>query len=118
MRKSWKEDIVVLPTAALRQSVHRRIQESLTMKCVVFYETAAEGLAKAASNYPAHKARLDEFAQRGELLMVGPWANPAEGALAVFKTRQAAEEFVKEDPFVLNGVVSGVTLKDWQEILV
>jgi uncharacterized protein len=87
------------------------------MKCVVWYETAAEGLIKAPANYPAHKSRIDEFAKRGELLMVGPWANPAEGALAVFKTREAAEAFVKDDPFVLNGVVAKVTMKDWNEIL-
>jgi len=28
------------------------------MKCVVFYETAAEGLAKARGVYPDHKARI------------------------------------------------------------
>jgi uncharacterized protein YciI len=87
------------------------------MKCVVFYETAPDGLPKAQTNFPAHKARLDEFAGRGVLLMVGTWANPAEGALAIFKTRDAAEEFVAGDPFVQNGVVSRVTLKDWNEIL-
>ena len=87
------------------------------MKCVVFYETAPDGLPKAATYFPAHKARLDQFAERGTLLMVGTWANPAEGALAIFTTRDAAEEFVKDDPFVLNGVVSKVTLKDWNEIL-
>ena len=87
------------------------------MKCVVFYETAADGLAKAQTNYPAHKARLDAFAQRGVLLMVGPWANPAEGALAIFASREAAEEFVGGDPFVETGVVGKVTFKDWNEIL-
>jgi len=87
------------------------------MKCVVFYDAAADGLAKAQSNYPAHRARIDAFAQRGVLLMVGPWANPAEGALAVFTSREAAEEFVRGDPFVENGVVGTVTFKDWNEIL-
>ena len=33
------------------------------------------------------------------------------------RVRDAAEEFVKDDPLVLNGVVSKVTLKDWNEIL-
>jgi len=87
------------------------------MKCVVFYETAADGLTKAAANYPAHKARIDEFVRRGELLMVGTWADPAEGALAIFRTREAAEDFVADDPFVKNGVVATVTLRDWKEIL-
>jgi uncharacterized protein YciI len=87
------------------------------MKCVVFYETAAEAMGKARALYPDHKARIDAFAGRGVLLMVGPWANPAEGALAVFTTREAAEEFVHDDPFVKNGVVSAVTFKEWNEIL-
>jgi uncharacterized protein len=87
------------------------------MKCVLFYEVATDGMAKAGTNYPGHKARIDEFARRGVLLMVGTWANPAEGALAIFSTRQAAEEFVQGDPFVQNGVVGKATFKDWAEIL-
>ncbi len=38
--------------------------------------------------------------------------------MAVFTTREAAEEFVKEDPFVLNGVVSHWTIREWNEPLV
>ena len=88
------------------------------MKCVMFYETAADGLPKAATHYPAHKTRVDEFARRGVLLMVGTWANPAEGAIGIFTSREAAEEFARNDPFVLNGVVGTVTFKDWNEMLV
>lgn len=87
------------------------------MKCVVFYETASDGLARAEANYPAHKMRIDQFVARGELLLSGTWANPSEGALAIFRSREAAERFVKDDPFVLNGVVGNVTLKDWNEIV-
>ena len=87
------------------------------MKCVMFYEAAPDGLAKAPANFPQHKARIDQFVARGVLLMVGPWTNPAEGALAIFTTREAAEEFAADDPFVLNGVVGRVTFKDWNEIV-
>lgn len=38
--------------------------------------------------------------------------------MAIFRTRAAAEEFVAEDPFVLNGVVAGIELKDWDEVFV
>jgi uncharacterized protein len=34
---------------------------------------------------------------------IGPFADL--GNMAIFKTRAAAEEFVKEDPFILEGVV-------------
>jgi len=35
----------------------------------------------------------------------------------VFGTRQAAEEFAAGDPFVLNGVVSGWTIREWNEAI-
>jgi uncharacterized protein len=103
----------------MQQKVSRRGSATREegMKCVMLYETAPDGLAKAPANYPAHKARVDEFAGRGVLLMIGTWANPAEGALAIFSNRGAAEEFAAGDPFVQKGVVGNVTFKDWNEML-
>lgn len=87
------------------------------MKTLMFYELAADGFATAPVYYNAHVARLKEFHGRGVLLMAGPYGSPPVGALGVFTSREAAEEFSKEDPFVLNGVVSRVTLQDWNEAL-
>ena len=42
---------------------------------------------------------------------------PPVGALGVFTSREAAEEFMEGDPFVLNGVVARHTLQDWNEVL-
>ena len=64
------------------------------MKCVMFYETASDGLEKAMTHYHAHRARLDEFHHRGILLMARPWSNPSEGAMGVFVNQEAAEEFI------------------------
>jgi uncharacterized protein len=70
------------------------------MKWVMLYEIAGDGLSKARGYYEAHRARLDEFHERGTLLMAGPWANPSEGAMGIFSSREGAEEFIKGDPFV------------------
>jgi len=86
-------------------------------KAVVFYEAAPNVMELAPLHFAAHKARLDVFQARGELLAVGPFADPREGSLAVFSDRTAAESFVAQDPFVLNGVVSKHTVKEWREIL-
>jgi hypothetical protein len=86
------------------------------MKAVVFYHSATD-MEKARLHFPAHKARLDAFHARGDLLAVGPWSDPREGALAIFRSRASAEEFVKEDPFVLNGVIARHEIKDWNESL-
>jgi uncharacterized protein len=87
------------------------------MKVVMFYEVAPDGLAKARIHYEAHRARLNEFHARGTLLMAGPFANPAEGAMGIFTGREAAEEFIRDDPFVVNGVVANWSLREWNEVL-
>lgn len=88
------------------------------MKFVVFYELAADGMSKVMANYEAHSARLQEFHARGVLLLAGPLGNPPEGALSIFTTRAAAEEFIEGDPFVTNGVVGTWRVVEWQEALV
>ena len=87
------------------------------MKYVMFYETAPDGLAKAREHFAAHRARLDEFHARGVLLMAGPLMNPTDTALGVFTSREEAESFIKDDPFVLNGVVAKWTIREWNEVL-
>ena len=88
------------------------------MKYVVFYESDGDGIAKAPVHFPAHRARLDVFHARGTLLMVGTFSRPVEeGAMAIFTTREAAEEFVRDDPFVVNGVVQRWHIREWNEIL-
>jgi uncharacterized protein YciI len=88
------------------------------VKHVLFYDSAPDVLSKAPAHFPAHKARLDDFHARGTLLMVGTFGDPqAEGSMAIFTTRAAAEEFVEGDPFVLNGVVRAWHIREWNEIL-
>ena len=86
------------------------------MKCVLHYETDPKGMDLARQHFPAHRARLDAFHARGELLMVGMFDDPREGALGIYRDREAAERFVQGDPFILHGVVQRWTLKDWNEI--
>ena len=50
--------------------------------------------------------------------MVGTMDEPLNGdAMGIFVSREAAEEFIAGDPFVLNGVVATWTLRPWNEIL-
>ncbi len=87
-------------------------------KFVLLYESADDVMEKAPAHYPAHSARLDEFHRDGTLLMVGAFGDPqSEGSMAIFTTREAAEAFIAEDPFVLNGVVRGWQIREWHEAL-
>ena len=84
------------------------------MKIVSFYEMAPDALARTKEHFPAHRARLDEFHARGALLAAGPLGDPPEGAMAIFSTRDAAEEFIRGDPFVTQGLVSRWRLVEWR----
>ena len=88
------------------------------MKYVLFYDSADDVMSKAPAQFPAHKQRLDEFHARGDLLMVGTFANPQDdGSMAVFTTHDAAEAFVDGDPFVRSGVVKAWRILEWNESL-
>lgn len=87
-------------------------------KYVLFYESAEDVRSRAPLHFPAHVARWKEFRGHGTLLMIGTFANPQEeGSMAIFTTREAAEEFARGDPFVLNGVVRGWRIREWNEAI-
>lgn len=49
--------------------------------------------------------------------MIGPFSDPREGAMGIFTTREAAEAFAADDPFVLHGVVSHWQVREWLEAI-
>lgn len=85
------------------------------MKYVLFYEAADDVLEKAPLHGAAHRSWWNRFLENGTLLMVGPFSNPKDGAMAVFKTRESAEAFAAGDPFVRNGVVKCWRIAEWVE---
>src|SRR5207245_11790241 len=96
--------------------VHLSGRRSRAVKYVLFYDGAAD-MNRAREVFPAHRAKWQEFVARGELLMIGPFSDPRQGAMRVFATREAAEEFVRVDPFLLEGVVKKWELREWREAI-
>jgi uncharacterized protein YciI len=87
------------------------------MKAVVIGEVAGVSLETIMSVYPRHKAVLDKYIERDEVIGIGPFSDK-RGNMAIFKTLLAAEQFVKEDPFILEGVVKSFIIKEWDDILI
>lgn len=87
------------------------------MKTIVIGEGAGASLEKIMSIYPRHKVVADKYIERGEIIGIGPFADKG-GNMAIFKTRQAAEQFVKEDPFILEGIIKSFVIKDWDDNLI
>jgi uncharacterized protein len=85
------------------------------MKAVVFYETGSSTMEQIMAVYPRHKAYLDSFVEKRQVYGIGPFAGDREGSMGIFKSREIAEEFVKNDPFVLEGLVGKITIKEWND---
>lgn len=84
------------------------------MKFVSFYEITPGALGRIMDFFPAHRARLEEFHSKGLLIAAGPLGNPPSSAMGIFPSKEAAEDFVKGDPFVLNGLVSTWRIVEWK----
>ena len=87
------------------------------MLFAVIGTTAGKSMDEIMAVYPRHKAFLDEFAARGELVGAGPFLDPRGGNMALFRTRAAAEAFAKGDPFLLAGLVKEYWVADWGDEL-
>ena len=86
------------------------------MKYVLEYISSADVATLAPIHFPAHRERWAEFQARGELVMIGPYSDQS-GALAIFNSREAAEEFAGTDPFVIHGLVRSWAVHEWMEAL-
>ena len=67
--------------------------------------------------YRRHKAFLDQFLARGEVVGVGPFTDPGGGNMALLRSRAAAEAFAKADPFFLEGAVWEYRIKEWGDTM-
>lgn len=85
------------------------------MKAVVIGEPSGATMETIMGVYPRHKAVVDKYIANGDVIGIGPISD--RGNMAIFKTREAAEEFVKEDPFILEGLVKSFVIRDWNDTM-
>ena len=86
------------------------------MKTVVIGKPSGVSMEKILSVYPRHKIIVNKYIERGEVIGIGPFMD--RGNMAIFKTRAAADSFVKEDPFILEGLVKSFTIHEWDDKLI
>jgi uncharacterized protein YciI len=83
------------------------------MLFAVIGSSAGKSRAEIMAVYPRHKAFLEPFVVRGEVVGVGPFTDAGGGNMALFRSRAAAEAFAASDPFLLEGLVKEYQIKDW-----
>ncbi len=86
------------------------------MKAVLIGEGPGASMETIMSVYPRHKEVADKFIERGDVIGIGPFING--GNMGIFRSREAAEQFAAEDPFILEGLLKSFVIKDWNDSLI
>lgn len=86
----------------------------------LFYrELVPDYVARRGLYRDAHLGLARESHARGELLLAGALADPVDGALLIFRANDAkpVEEFVRKDPYVVNGLVKRWEVRPWTVVV-
>jgi uncharacterized protein len=85
----------------------------------LFYDAVDDFMARRGAYRDEHLRLAREAHARGELLLAGALADPADGALLVFQgeSAAAAEAFARQDPYVKNGLITGWRLRPWTVVV-
>ncbi|GEJ56288.1 YciI-like protein [Anaeromyxobacter diazotrophicus] len=75
-------------------------------------------LTRRQPHRAAHLALAERWRAEGKLLAGGAF-DPPDGTLLVFRAGSAAEveAFVREDPYVANGVVTRWRIREWKVVV-
>jgi hypothetical protein len=89
------------------------------MHYVLIYEVVDDYVARRAPYREEHLRLAREAHERGEVVLAGALADPADGAMLVFRgpSADAAEAFAKADPYVRNGVVKQWRVRKWNTVV-
>ena len=89
------------------------------MHTILFYDVVDDYVERRAQ-FRAEHLELGRQAQvRGELVLAGALAEPADGAVLVFRgeSPDTAVAFAKADPYVKNGLVKAWRVRKWSTVI-
>jgi len=83
------------------------------------YDLAPDYLARRGEFRDEHLQLAWDAQERGEIVIAGALADPADQALLLFSgdSPAAAERFAKADPYVVNGLVTGWRVRQWNTVV-
>ncbi len=85
------------------------------MYFILFYKTVEDYLERRGTYRAEHLELINKAQANGDLVMAGALAEPADGAVLIFKGDgpHAAEAFAQNDPYVKNGLIREWEVRPW-----
>jgi uncharacterized protein YciI len=89
------------------------------MHYLLMYDVVDDYVERRAAFRSEHIALARDAVARGELVLGGALAKPADGVVLLFKgaTPDAAEAFAKSDPYVRAGIVTRWRVREWTTVV-
>jgi len=86
---------------------------------LLFYEVADDYVEKRTLYRNAHLDLAWKASERGELVLAGALANPADRAVPLFQgdSPEVAEKFALADPYVTSGIVRRWQVREWTTVV-
>jgi uncharacterized protein YciI len=85
----------------------------------LFYDAVNDFIARRGAYRDEHLRLAREARARGELVLAGALADPADGALLIFQGESpaVAEVFARQDPYVRNGLITNWRVRGWTVVV-
>ncbi len=89
------------------------------MHWLLFYDYVPDYMERRGALRGAHLGHAKAYLDRGELVLGGALADPADGAVLLFRSDgpEAAERFAAEDPYVTQGLVTDWRVREWTTVV-
>lgn len=86
---------------------------------LLLYDTASDYLDRRPAFRVDHLAYANAAVARGTLILGGALADPPDRAVLLFRAENVAvaEDFAANDPYVLNGLVTGWSVREWATVV-
>jgi uncharacterized protein YciI len=89
------------------------------MHFLLIYDLCSDYLERRGQFRDAHLALAWEAVERDELVLAGALDEPVDRAMLLFHidSPQAAEDFARNDPYVINGLVTRWQVRRWNTVV-
>jgi uncharacterized protein YciI len=86
---------------------------------LLFYDVVDDYATRRVPLRPAHLEHARPFVERGELILGGALADPADASILLFQAASPApaEAFAQTDPYVTGGIVRRWWVREWTTVL-
>jgi uncharacterized protein YciI len=86
---------------------------------LLLYSFVADYLERRPALRDAHLRHAWDACERKGLLLAGALTDPVDGAVLLFagESPQAAFDFARNDPYVINGLVTSWRVREWTTVV-